>query len=213
MLMGHMSHYKKFRDGLQAGLQALWRPQFMSAVRNGGFEQTLRNVCLPYIEEATDRIAFTEADERGDLILRSVRPGQAVSTRCEFKTNFACQFEDIVDRSGQAIRQATPAAHSGLDGIAVYAVAELVFVGDHAWGDAKLHNGYVKSPRYKLFRNAKKSAQLMEKVCDAMGPRAKRTREYEPVFPHGICELLLPDGSGFARLHVWTYYIPATTSQ
>lgn len=213
MLMGHMSHYKKFRDGLQAGLQALWRPQFLSAVRNGGFEQTLRNVCLPYIEEATGRMAFTEADERGDLILRSVRPGQAVSTRCEFKTNFACQFEDIVDRSGQAIRQATPIAHSGQDGIAVYAVAELVFVGDHVFGDAELHNEYVKSPRYKLFRDAKKSEQLMEKVCAAMGLRAIPTQGYEPVFPHGICELWLPDGSGFARLHAWTYYIPATMSR
>lgn len=211
--MGYMSNYNKFRDGLQAGLKALWRPQFMSAVRNGGFEQTLRNVCLPYIEQATGRMAFTEADERGDLILRSVRPGHAVSTRCEFKTNFACQSEDIVDRSGQAIRQATPTGLSGQDGIAVYAVAELVFVGGHVWGDAKLHNEYVRSPRYKLFRAANKSAQLMEEVCAAMGPRATRAQGYEPVFPHGICELWLPDGSGFARLHAWTYYIPATMSR
>jgi len=208
-----MSNYKKFRAGLKAGLHALWRPPFMSAVRNGGFEQTLRNVCLPYIEEATGRMAFTEADERGDLILRNVRPEQAASTRCEFKTNFACQVDDIDDRSEQAIWQATPTAHSGQDGIAVYAVAELVFVGDHVSGEAQLHNEHVKSPRYKLFRDPRASEQLMEKVCAAMGPRATRTQGFEPVFPHGICELLLPDGSGFARLHAWTYYISAPTSR
>ena len=42
-----MENYKRFRKRLQAGISALWRPDFMSGVRNGGFEQKLRNVCMP----------------------------------------------------------------------------------------------------------------------------------------------------------------------
>jgi len=185
----------------------------MSGVRNGGFEQTLRNVCLFHIEQATGQIAFTEADKRGDLVLRSLDlAAPARSTRCEFKTNFACQRDDIEDRSEQAIGQATPLAGSpaNQDGIVVYAVAELVFVGKTATGIAERHNAYVRSPRYKLFRNQKSSDDHMEKVRTLLEAHSSSAAVFESIFSK---ELWLDDKSGFAKLHVWTYYITAKSPQ
>ena len=206
--------YESFRKGLQAGISALWRPHFMSGVRNGGFEQTLRNVCMPYIEDATGRMAFTEADERADVVLRSVKAGDAASTRCEFKTNFACQLPDIEKRSKKAIDQATPRAPApDQDGIAVYAVSELVMVDKATTSVASLHNAFVRSPPYKLFREQSASDEDMGKVGSLLRVHDNINSEYAPLFPSGLCELWLHDGSGFARLHVWTYYIPAQSAR
>ncbi len=203
-------NYKRFREGLQAGISALWRPDFMSGLRNGGFEQTLRNVCVPHIESATGRMAFTEADKRADLVLRCLEVEDTSSTRCEFKTNFACQLSDIADRSKKAIEQATPPNTApDQDGIAVYAVSELVMVDRATTGIASQHNAFVRSPPYKLFRDQNASIADMEKVVALLRVHDTMQSRYTTLFPSGLCELWLSDGSGLARLHVWTYYIPA----
>ena len=35
-----MIDYEEFQDGLRTGLQAFWRTEFMSGLRNGRVEQT-----------------------------------------------------------------------------------------------------------------------------------------------------------------------------
>lgn len=203
-------NYKRFRKGLQAGIRALWQPDFISGVRNGGFEQTLRNVCIPHIERVTRRMAFTEANERADLVLRGLAAGDTSATRCEFKTNFATQLSDIAKRSKKAIEQATPRRPApDQDGIAVYAVTELVTVDKASTSVASLHNAFVRSPPYKLFREQRESEEAMEEVGALLRVHDSTDSTYTPLFPPGLCELWLHDGSGFARLHVWTYYIPA----
>lgn len=205
-----MISYKKFQAGLRDGLKALWQPEFMSGVRNGGFEQTLRNVCIPHIERATGRMAFTEANERADLVLRGLGTGDTSGTRCEFKTNFASQLSYIAKRSNKAIEQATPLEPaSDKDGIAVYAVTELVRVDKASESVASRHNSFVRSPPYKLFRDQSESEKAMHEVGALLRVHDSTHSKYTPLFPSGLCELWLPDGSGFARLHVWTYYIPA----
>lgn len=202
--------YENFRDGLRTGVRALWQPQFMSGVRNGGFEQTLRNVCVPHIEVATGRIAFTEADQRGDLILHSLNPANGASTRCEFKTNFASQLGEIRKRSKTAINQAKPSqSNPHEDGIVVYAVAELVRKGGDARSIAARHNECVGPTAYKRFRDDELHSNGMDEVSGVLKSRAFLKLRYEPLFEDGLCELWLQDGSGLARLHVWTLYIAA----
>lgn len=194
---GDMSkeNYKRFRKGLQAGITALWRPDFMSGVRNGGFEQTLRNVCVPHIEAATGRIAFTEAEQRGDLILRSLNPANGTSTRCEFKTNFASQLGEIRKRSKTAINQAKPSQSSPHeDGVVVYAVAELVRKGGDARSIAARHNECVGPTAYKRFRDDELPPNGMDEVSGVLKSRAFLKRRYEPLFEDGLCELWLQDG-------------------
>lgn len=208
------SNYENFRNGLKEGLTDLWQPWFMSGVRNGGFEQTLRNVCIPRIEQATDRIAFTEAHKRADLVLRSLNAGDPASTRCEFKTNFACQLSEIAGRSKKAIEQATPLDTApGQDGIAVYAVSELVWLDKATATIASRHNAFVRSPPYKLFRDEGESKRHMGAVDALLRVHDTADSRYEPLIVSGLCELWLDDRSGFARLHVWTFYIPPTKTR
>ena len=126
---------KRFRDGLDAGLKALWKPPFRSGVRNGGFEQTLRNVCMPYIEDRTGRTAFTESGQRADLLLCGAEDNPESRTRCEFKVNFAAQHSlipaRITEAKSQIERRPGPKKQAA-DGIVVYAIAELVMLDD-AW--------------------------------------------------------------------------------
>jgi hypothetical protein len=98
-----MIDYGEFLAGLSKGLQALWQPDFMTGVRNGGFEQTLRNVCIPHIERATGKMAFTESRGRADLLLCGDEADTC--TRCEFKVNFAPQYGEILKRKREAIDQ------------------------------------------------------------------------------------------------------------
>ena len=205
------NNYQSFRKGLQEGLTELWQPWFMSGVRNGGFEQTLRNVCIPHIEQATKRMAFTEANKRADLVLHSLKAGDSSSTRCEFKTNYVCQLSDIAERSKKAIEQATPLDTApGQDGIAVYAVSELAWLDKATASVASRHNAFVRSPPYKLFRDEGESQRHMGAVDALLRVHDTADSHFEPLFPSGLCDLWLDDRSGFARLHVWTYYIPPT---
>ncbi len=205
-----MTDYGEFLDGLKTGLHALWQPDFMTGVRNGGFEQTLRNVCVPFIEKATGRMAFTEANERADVVLRSLEARDAASTRCEFKTNFSAQTADIRDRSKEAIDQARPLSFGPRDdGVVVYAITELVIANSSENGLAARHNAFVKSPKYKLFKRQAVSDAAMAKALAELRSSDTTSAKYMPVHT-GLDDLWLSDRSGFARLHVWTYYIPPT---
>lgn len=204
-----MTDYGEFLAGLTKGLQALWQPDFMTGVRNGGFEQTLRNVCMPHIEKATGRMAFTESRGRADLLLCDDDADWC--TRCEFKVNFAQQHGKIPGRKEEAIGQVQkPTEHKAQDGIVVYAIAELIHSEDGLTGKAMRHNGHVASAStsYKLFQSHDASAAYMKLV------RAKQESvnagkqgpipAFVPLFDqNGLC---LEWESNVARLHVWTHH-------
>jgi hypothetical protein len=201
-------NYKRFRKGLKAGITALWRPDFMSGVRNGGFEQTLRNVCIPFIEKATGRMAFTESHGRADLLLCGDEA--ATCTRCEFKINFALQHGEIYLRKQKAIDQVRkPTDYETQDGIVVYAIAELIRPDHGLSGNAKRHNDHVASTPYKLFQIREISAKAMK-----IARRWQETENdgdlgvapaFDPLF--GSNGVSLEWEANLARLHVWTYHV------
>jgi hypothetical protein len=199
--------YSSFRRGLESGLALLWKPWFMSGVRNGGFEQTLRNVCMPAIEDAMGRTAFTEADGRRDLVLTSVRNKDPLSTACEFKTNFASQIGAIKPRPSEALNQINRSTLKAYqDRIVVYAVAELVLDSDSGQCLAAHHNASVGPKSYKRFR--KENPAQMQRISRLFDSPQDQGLRFERVFEKGRSKLYLQDKSGFARLHVWTLYVP-----
>jgi len=202
-----MINYKDFQDGLRNGLRALWKTGFMSGVRNGGYEQTLRNVCMPHIEKATGRMAFTESNGRSDLLLCDDEAG--LCTRCEFKVNFAKQHGRIPSRKEEAIGQVKRrTGHHAQDGIVVYAIAELIHAENGLTGKALRHNRHVASTPYKLFQSHAASAAYMQHVRTKqesvnrgkLGP----VPAFLPLFDSN--GLRLKWASNEARFHVWTYH-------
>ncbi|HTH11623.1 MAG TPA: hypothetical protein VMA55_18785 [Acidovorax sp.] len=202
-----MIDYQQFQDGLKNGLRALWQPWFMSGVRNGGFEQTLRNLCMPHIEKATGRMAFTESRGRADLLLCD--DDAELCTRCEFKVNFAQQHGRISGRKEEAIGQVKgPTGHRAQDGVVVYAIAELIHSQDGLTGKATRHNGHVASTSYKLFQSQDVSAAHMKharaKQESVSAGRHGPIPAFMPLFDqNGLC---LEWESNVARLHVWTHH-------
>lgn len=196
---------KRFRDGLDAGLKALWKPPFRSGVRNGGFEQTLRNVCMPYIEDRTGRTAFTESGQRADLLLCGAEDNPESRTRCEFKVNFAAQHSlipaRITEAKSQIERRPGPKKQAA-DGIVVYAIAELVMLDDDEKLQAHLHNKHVIRTTYKKFIDPAASSARMREA-----EKFFRLHHFERM-PSELEPLKLDDGSGLARLNVWTFYQP-----
>jgi len=202
-----MINYTDFQDGLRNGLRAFWKTQFMSGVRNGGFEQTLRNVCMPHIEKATGRMAFTESNGRADLLLCDDKAD--LCTRCEFKVNFAKQHGRIPGRKEEAIGQVKgQPGHRAQDGIVVYAIAELVHAENGLTGKALRHNNRVASTSYKLFQSHTASAAYMKHVRTKQESVSVGKQGHVPAFvplfdPNGLC---LKWASNVARLHVWTHH-------
>lgn len=203
-----MTDYGEFLDGLKTGLQALWQPDFMTGVRNGGFEQTLRNVCMPHIEKATGRMAFTESNGRADLLLCDDEAD--LCTRCEFKVNFAKQHGRIPGRKEEAIGQVRgQPGQQAQDGIVVYTIAELIHAEDGLTGKARRHNSHVASTSYKLFQSHAASAAYMKHVRTKQ--ESVNTGKLGPI--PAFVPLFDPDGlsleweSNVARLHVWTHHI------
>jgi hypothetical protein len=202
-----MIDYGEFLAGLSKGLQALWQPDFMTGVRNGGFEQTLRNVCIPHIERATGKMAFTESRGRADLLLCGDEADTC--TRCEFKVNFAPQYGEILKRKREAIDQVrTQAGYRIQDGIVVYAIAELIHAHEGLLGKAERHNDHVASTSYKLFQSCDASSHDMEKARERLETEFKGKQVSTPAF----APLFSRDGISFeweknwARLHVWTHH-------
>ena len=195
-------NYKRFREGLQAGISALWRPDFMSGVRNGGFEQTLRNICMPYIEAHTGRTAFSESGQRADLLLCGAEDTLASRTRCEFKVNFAQQhalLEQRIDQAKDQVRRKPSSPNKrAADGIIVYAIAELVLADDDPFGLAAIHNQHVTRTPYKKFLSEQESREHMAEV--------KRCFPKPLWKAHSCGAIDLCDKSGLARLTVWTYH-------
>lgn len=197
------SIYNRFRKGLDEGLAELWQPWFMSGVRNGGFEQTLRNVCMPYIEGHTGRTAFTESGQRADLLLCGPADTPESRTRCEFKVNFAVQHKLIADRIKEATEQVerkpSGPKKRAADGIIVYAIAELVMLDGNELLQAHRHNEHVSRTPYKKF--------VPEE--DSMGYVSEVKKNFPK--PHwkksDFADMRLCDGSGLARLRVWTRHI------
>lgn len=195
-------NYRKFRTGLSVGLAELWQPWFMSGVRNGGFEQTLRNVCMTYIEAHTGRTAFTESGQRADLLLCGPEDTLESRTRCEFKVNFAQQhalLEQRIDEAKKQVeRKPSGPKKRAADGIIVYAVAELVMVDDNPLGQAALHNKHVARTPYKKFVNEQDSREYMSAVKTCFPKLLWDKRNCGSI---DLC-----DSSGLARLTVWTYH-------
>ena len=195
------TNYVKFQKGLRNGLAELWQPWFMSGVRNGGFEQTLRNVCIPHIEAATGRMAFTESGQRADLLLCGPEGTQQTRTRCEFKVNFAHQHAVVKGRITKAEKQVklvpSVSAMSAHDGVVIYAIAELVLLKGK--GDVQRHNAHVQGTPYKQFYPETESACFMQSVEECF-EGFDRISDLAP-------PLKLRDGSGSANLHVWTKLI------
>lgn len=194
------TNYTKFQKGLRKGLAELWQPWFMSGVRNGGFEQTLRNVCIPHIEAATGHMAFTESGQRADLLLCGPEGTQQTRTRCEFKVNFAQQHGEINGRITEAEKQVklVPASSSmtAHEGVVIYAIAELVL---QDIGDVERHNAHVRGTPYKQFYPEVESARFMQSIEECF-EGFDRISDLAP-------PLKLRDGSGSANLHVWTKLI------
>lgn len=192
------TNYVKFQRGLRNGLAELWQPWFMSGVRNGGFEQTLRNLCIPHIEAETGRMAFTESGQRADLLLCGLEGTQQTRTRCEFKVNFAPQHAVIKGRITKAERQAglspTASSMAADEGVAIYAIAELVLLKDR--GDVQRHNAHVRGTPYKQFYQEAESARFMQSVEKCFEDFDRISNLTPP--------LKFRDGSGSANLHVWT---------
>lgn len=203
-----MINYKDFQDGLRNGLRALWKTGFMSGVRNGGYEQTLRNVCMPHIEKATGRMAFTESRGRADLLLCDDHAG--LSTRCEFKVNFSFQHGEILRRKRDALAQLTkPTPHPVQDGIVVYAIAELIQSWEGLVGKAALHNAHVTSTPYKQFQTRDASKEAMETVRRRMESDSIGLPYTVPAFDAVFNEkgLTRTWEKNSMRLHVWTHHI------
>lgn len=201
-------NYESFRDGLKEGLAELWQPWFMSGVRNGGFEQTLRNVCMPHIEKATGRMAFTESRGRADLLLCD--EAAELYTRCEFKVNFALQHSEILRRKRDAVEQVKPRTqHAREDGIIVYAIAELTQSRNGPSGKAKLHNAHVASTPYKQFQTRDASNAAMETVRRKMETASGTLDHTVPAFDALFDEKSLSRiwASNTVRLHVWTHHV------
>lgn len=203
-----MTDYGEFLDGLKTGLHALWQPDFMTGVRNGGFEQTLRNVCMPHIERATGKMAFTESRGRADLLLCGDDADSCM--RCEFKVNFAPQYGEILKRKREAIDQVrAEAGYRKQVGVVVYAIAELIHADEGLLGKAARHNDHVASTPYKLFQSSIVSAQDLDKARERLGTEFKGKQDSTPAFS----PLYSPDGISFeweknwAKLHVWTYHV------
>lgn len=200
-------NYARFRTGLEAGLADLWQPWFMSGVRNGGFEQTLRNVCLPHIERALGKMAFTESRGRADLLLCGEE--EDGGTRCEFKVNFALQLGEIRKRKRDALNQIRkPTAYKAQDGIVVYAVAELIHKGKALSVPARRHNMHVASTPYKLFRDRGASGHSIAAVRERMETPSEDKfgliPGFNPLFEQeGIC---FDWDENCATLHVWTHH-------
>lgn len=197
-----MINYEKFRKGLKKGLEALWRPDFMSGVRNGGFEQTLRNICIPYIEAHTGRTAFTETGQRADLLLCGPDDTPESRTRCEFKVNFAQQHSQVPARIEEAktqiARKPSGPKKRAADGIIIYAIAELVMVNADQSRQAALHNLHVSGTPYRRFMSERASKAHMTVVENCFP---------EPLWEKHKCGAInLCDRSGLARLTVWTYH-------
>ncbi|MCC5612817.1 hypothetical protein LC612_40575 [Nostoc sp. CHAB 5834] len=203
-----MDNYKAFQDGLQKGLQSLWRTEFMSGLRNGGFEQTLRNVCTPYLEKATGRMAFTESRRRADLLLCDVK--ENTCTRCEFKVNFALQTSEIHRRKADALAQIEhDAGFRVQDGIVVYVIVELIYKASRPSELANLHNKHVGRDSYKRFLADDVSGKRMNTVRNYIETAGQRDPAFsDAIFPaQGICSRVWEDdGASIARLHAWTYH-------
>ncbi len=205
-----MINYEKFRHGLQMGLGSLWNEEFMSGLRNGGFEQTLRNACLFQIEQATGRIAFTESRGRADLLLCGEKDDS--STRCEFKVNFALQYSKIHARKRDAIGQVqNQPLHFAEDGVVVYAIAELIQSPRGLLGKAKFHNDHVESTPYKQFQTSTASEKAMKKIRTRM----EESHKLGPVSVPAFDALFGEDGLSMewqgntAKIHAWTHHIPS----
>lgn len=194
------SIYNNFQKGLQEGLIELWQPWFMSGVRNGGFEQTLRNVCIPYIEGHTGRTAFTESGQRADLLLCGPEDTPKSRTRCEFKVNFAQQHGLLEERIGQAATQALKQPKSpkkrAADAIIIYSVAELEMLDDNPQLLAARHNQHVSRTPYKKFVSKHDSRRFMSEVEQQFPKPLWKRFDFD--------DMQLCDSSGLARLHVWT---------
>lgn len=196
-------NYESFRKGLQGGLTELWQPWFMSGVRNGGFEQTLRNVCMPYIEGHTGRTAFTESGQRADLLLCGPEDIPESRTRCEFKVNFAQQHGLLEKRIGQAetqvLKQPKNLKKRAADGIIIYSVAELEMLDDNPLSLAARHNLHVSRTSYKKFVGKHDSRRFMSEVEQRFPKPLWKRLDFD--------DMQLSDSSGMARLHVWTQHI------
>ncbi len=124
----------------------------LSIIRNGGWEQWLRNLLLVELEEATESWGFTEAREgdttRVDLIFRCKRCS-GVLFAVEVKTNFAVQaIAEVNRRISEAINQLNPFLAMKVPSYIVYSVTNLY---------SNITEGLVRaqhqsSPAYKRFR-------------------------------------------------------------
>lgn len=189
------------------GLRALWKTQFMSGLRNGGVEQTLRNVCTPYLEKSTGRMAFTESRRRADLLLCDVEHNTC--TRCEFKVNFASQTGEIHRRKADALAQIRHGSgFETQDGIIVYAIIELIYKVSGPSKLAELHNQHVGRKSYKRFLAEHASDKCMNAIRDRIEIAGDRDPAFtDATFPdEGISsKVWADDNTSLARLHAWTY--------
>lgn len=138
----------------------------LTVARNGGFEFAIRAHLLPFLERATNYLAFTEAEgQRFDISLcpHDTLVKQAVLV--ELKANFLCQSPTtILGERNTAIQKLRKPVSTSKDIIGRYylhLVVELAY--DTHKGPTELlnaHNKLVGARSYKRFKPLEEMAQI-----------------------------------------------------
>ena len=197
-----MSFEQNLMDGLHTGLCDWTRSKGAFAVaRNGGAEFALRAHLLPFLEDATNCLAFTESDgKRIDISLRPVRTPEEKIAFLELKHNLLLQQRGPVGKEREkAIEKLQGLTGPGAAMIGRYylhAVVELSLIGQG--GDiVTAHNTTVGNASYKRFVSSEALQCALVGVEEIMTCPPASYRVESPA-----------DAQATATLHCWLFSVP-----
>lgn len=194
----------KLVDGLHKGLSSwVTSTGALTVARNGGAESAIRAHLLPYLEEATSCMAFTEADrKRIDVTLRPKSSPETEAVLLELKHNLLHpQQRRYISGSSAVAQLQTADVHMGAVTGRYYLHLVIELCVDAATMETTdplvlAHNKLV--PSYKRFLRAIDLQEELRKVRDIF--KAPPARYYISERPRGA--------AARATLYCWLFSVP-----
>ena len=197
-----MSFEQNLMAGLHTGLCDWTRSKGAFAVaRNGGAEFALRAHLLPYLEDATNCLAFTESDgERIDISLRPVRTPEEKVVFLELKHNLLLQKRGPVGKEQkkaiEKLQGLTSPRAAMIGRYYLHFVVELLL--NEEGGDVVTsHNTTVGNASYKRFVPSEALQRALVGVEETMSCPPASYRVESPA-----------DAQATATLHCWLFSVP-----
>ncbi len=170
-----MAFEQDLMNGLDAGLRNWAQSKgALTVARNGGFEFAVRAHLLPFLEKATNCLAFTESEgRRFDISLCPHDPSVKQAVLVELKANFLCQSPTTIlwERHKAIEKLGTPTVTSkNITGrYYLHFVVEMAYDLDK--GPTALlnaHNKLVGTNSYKRFKSLEEMAHIRDAALEVL---------------------------------------------